>query len=54
MIGLVASVNGERMVRLELCENISDPEGLGLRLAEALLEEGGREILSEVYGHTLE
>jgi len=54
MIGLVASVNGERMVRLELCENTSDPEGLGLRLAEALLEKGGREILSEVYGHTLE
>jgi len=54
MIGLVASVTGERMVRLELCENTSDPEGLGVRLAEALLEEGGREILSEVYGHTLE
>ncbi|MFA7384072.1 MAG: hydroxymethylbilane synthase [Desulfurivibrionaceae bacterium] len=54
LIGLVASVSGERIVRMELCEDTSDPEGLGVRLAETLLAAGGGEILSEVYGHTLE
>lgn len=54
MAGMVASVTGDRTVRLELRGDTSDPEGLGVRLAERLLAEGGREILSEVYGHTME
>ena len=54
MTGLVASVTGEKMVRLELSADTTDPEGLGVRLAEKLLAAGGREILSEVYGHELE
>lgn len=54
MIGLVASVTGDKMIRLELRADTSDPEGLGVRLAEKLLAEGGKEILSEVYGHTME
>ena len=53
MIGLVASVTGDRMIRLELRDDTTDPEGLGVRLAEKLLAEGGKEILSEVYGHEM-
>lgn len=54
MTGLVASVDGKRVVRLELCAGTTDPEGLGVELAESLLEDGGRDILSEVYGHSME
>jgi len=54
MTGLVASVTGDRVVKRELSADTSDPEGMGVRLAEKLLDEGGREILSEVYGHSLE
>ena len=53
MTGLVASVTGDRMVRLELRGDTTDPEGLGVRLAERLLAEGGKDILSEVYGHEM-
>ena len=53
MTGLVASVTGDKMVRLALSADTSDPEGLGVRLAEKLLAEGGKDILSEVYGHEM-
>jgi hypothetical protein len=29
---------------------ITDPDGLGVSLAERLLKQGGREILEDVYG----
>ncbi len=54
MTGLVASVDGGRVIKQELRADLSDPEGLGVRLAEKILAEGGGEILSEVYGHSLE
>ena len=54
MTGLVSSVSGEQTVRLELRADTSDPEGLGVRLAEKLLACGGKEILSEVYGHEMQ
>lgn len=54
MTGLVASVDGMRLVKQELRADTSDPEGLGVRLAEQLLAAGGGEILSEVYGHSVE
>ncbi|MHB1015116.1 MAG: hydroxymethylbilane synthase [Desulfurivibrionaceae bacterium] len=53
MTGLVASVTGEKMVRLSLQGDTSNPEGLGVQLAERLLATGGKEILSEVYGHEM-
>ena len=53
MTGLVASVTGDKMVRLAVSADTSDPEGLGVRLAEKLLAEGGKDILSEVYGHEM-
>ncbi|MGV1098984.1 hydroxymethylbilane synthase [Thiovibrio sp. JS02] len=54
MTGLVASVDGKQVVRQELRADLSDPEGLGVRLAEKILAGGGGKILSEVYGHSLE
>lgn len=54
LTGLVASVTGDKIVKMELREESSDPEGMGVRLAEQLLASGGREILSEVYGHSVE
>jgi hydroxymethylbilane synthase len=53
MTGLVASVTGDQTVRLALSADTTDPEGLGVRLAERLLAEGGKDILSEVYGHEM-
>ncbi|MFZ5775540.1 MAG: hydroxymethylbilane synthase [Thermodesulfobacteriota bacterium] len=54
MTGLVASVTGDQVIRRSITESTTDPEGLGVRLAEQLLAEGGGAILSEVYGHSLE
>ena len=46
MRGFVASPDGKRMVRAELTGDISDPEALGKRVAEALLVQGAGEILA--------
>ena len=53
MTGLVASVTGDKMVRHDLVGDTTDPEGVGVQLAEKLLAEGGKDILSEVYGHEM-
>ena len=47
--GLVASVDGGRMVREKKRAGIDKPEEVGVSLAEILLAQGGEEILSEVY-----
>ncbi|MBI5407521.1 MAG: hydroxymethylbilane synthase [Nitrospirae bacterium] len=47
--GLVASVDGGRMVREKRAAGIDNPEKLGVSLAESLLAQGGEEILREVY-----
>ncbi|HEU0219548.1 MAG TPA: hydroxymethylbilane synthase [Gallionella sp.] len=46
MRGFVASPDGKRMVRAELSGEITDPEALGKRVAEALLAQGAGEILA--------
>jgi hydroxymethylbilane synthase len=48
--GLVASVDGTRVVRDQVQGSASDAETLGVRLAERLLEQGGDIILKEIYG----
>jgi hydroxymethylbilane synthase len=48
--GLVASVDGTRMVRDQVQGSASNAEILGVRLAERLLEQGGDIILKEIYG----
>lgn len=50
MRGFVASPDGQRMVRAELCGEIDSPEALGKKVAEALLEQGAGEILAALNG----
>lgn len=49
--GLVASENGEEIVRGEIHGSASDNEKLGKTLAEDLLGRGAEKILSELYGN---
>ncbi len=50
LTGMVADLRGQRLIRRELRGETGDAEGLGVTLAEAILESGGSEILEEVYG----
>ena len=50
LTGLVASVNGETMVKREVTGDSADAETIGRQLAEEILGLGGKEILEEVYG----
>jgi len=50
LAGLVASVDGENMVKREVTGNSEDAESIGRALAEEILGLGGKEILEEVYG----
>ena len=49
LIGLIASSEGERIVRGEKVGTIEGAENLGRQLARELLAKGGAEILQEVY-----
>ncbi len=46
MRGFVASPDGKELVRAELTGEITDPEALGKRIAEALLSQGAGKILA--------
>lgn len=48
--GLVASVDGCRLVRDSVEGPVADARELGTRLAEQLLRQGGEAILNEIYG----
>jgi hydroxymethylbilane synthase len=48
--GLVASVDGRRLVRDSVEGPAADARELGTRLAEQLLRRGGEAILNEIYG----
>jgi hydroxymethylbilane synthase len=48
MLGVVASTDGGRVVRREVSGPTRDPAGLGVRLAEALVEGGAMEILNRL------
>ena len=47
--GLIAAVDGSRMIRETVRGAAAEPEKIGLELAGKLLGLGGREILAEVY-----
>ncbi|WP_369600142.1 hydroxymethylbilane synthase [Hahella sp. SMD15-11] len=47
---LVGALDGSRIIRAEARGDLSDPEGLGVRVAEDLLRQGADAILREVYG----
>ena len=48
--GMVADLNGRRLIRRQMQGEARDAASLGKRLAEAVLEAGGAEILAEIYG----
>lgn len=50
MNGLIAAVDGSRLLRAQVSGPAERAAELGLELAEDLLAQGGREILEEVYG----
>ena len=47
--GLIGKPDGSRILRGRRSGSASDPEAIGVALAEDLLARGGREILDEVY-----
>ena len=52
MDGLIASVDGRRLIRDTIQGPASEAHGLGTRLADKLLAQGGNLILNEIYGNT--
>ena len=48
--GLIAGVDGRDLIRDVVRGPASDPERLGVRLAERLLARGGDKILDSIYG----
>ena len=54
LTGLVASVDGSKMIKKSANGSPADAEKLGIALAEELLAMGGREILAQVYGREME
>ncbi len=49
LTGLVAGVDGEKLIRMEVRSDEASAEEAGLELAEQILASGGREILEEIY-----
>lgn len=47
---LVGTPDGTRVLRAEGRGSVDEPEALGIRVAEQLLEQGASDILAEVYG----
>ncbi len=47
--GLVGEVDGSRLIRDEISGPADQAEALGIRLAEAILDQGGRSILEALY-----
>ena len=48
LAGVVASLNGSRLSRMEVSGNLDDPESLGQEMAHVLLSGGADEILREL------
>jgi hydroxymethylbilane synthase len=48
--GLVADLEGERILRAEESGSVDDPAAVGRRLADALVAQGAREILDHIRG----
>ncbi len=52
--GLIASVDGKELIKDEISGNPGEPESLGRRLAEKLLQSGGGVILKKIYTRSSE
>ncbi len=51
--GVIASVDGSRLIRDQIQGDAGEAESLGVTLAERLLARGGREVLDQIYGKGL-
>ncbi len=49
LCGLVADENGKTVIKKSMTGSSNDPESIGIKLAEEILNSGGRQILEEVY-----
>ena len=49
LTGMVASLDGERLIKDQYVGNIKDPEEVGKELAKKLKLQGADEILSEIF-----
>ena len=49
LTGMVASLDGERLIKDQYIGNIIDPEEVGKELAKKLKQQGAEEILSEIF-----
>ena len=49
LTGMVASLDGERLIKDQVIGNINDPELVGLELAKRLKLRGADKILSEIF-----
>ena len=49
LTGMVASLDGERLIKDQVIGNINDPELVGIELAKKLKLQGAEEILSEIF-----
>lgn len=54
LTGLIASVDGSKVIKKSATGSPDEAESLGVKLAEDLLSMGGKEILEEVYERDLE
>lgn len=48
--GLVASVEGQQIIREDLCGSVDEADSLAVAVAERILKAGGDKILNEIYG----
>ncbi|MCA1765605.1 MAG: hydroxymethylbilane synthase [Desulfobulbaceae bacterium] len=53
LTGLVASIDGKEVLKKQVVGGVAEAGAMGVKLAEELLEMGGRRILEEVYGANL-
>jgi len=49
LTGMVASLDGERLIKDQYIGNINDPEEVGKELAKKLKQQGAEKILSEIF-----
>ena len=49
LTGMVASLDGERLIKDQFIGNINDPEQVGIKLAKKLKLQGADKILSEIF-----
>jgi hydroxymethylbilane synthase len=49
LTGMVASLDGQRLIRDEARGDLSDPEAIGIALADSLRQQGATPILEEIF-----